>query len=420
MTLLAPFPAKATGVVCFALSLALCGWIKFDPKAASAIHLPLALTILILVGFYMACLVARAKGAAEHTVDSFFSVSNSLLCVLGYDGNARRLNRAWEKLLGVPLNTLQSQPLFTLIHPDDSAATGETLCHIASGDHVTSFENRMRCADGSYRWLAWNATAVPGERSFFCTVKDITERKQEQISDQTAHLCLLRSNDDLERFAFMASHDLQEPLRMVASFAQQLEKHYKGRLDDRADRYINYVVDGALRMQNLIGSLLSYARLEQSTPVFANIPTESSLRNAIHNLQSAIQESSADITFAPLPVLHADASLLTHLFQNLLANSIKFHGSQPPKIHISAERQGPDWIFQVEDHGLGVPANESERIFGLFQRLHSKSEYPGSGMGLAICQKILEYHGGRIWTDPSAVSGARFLFSLKYQMDPLP
>lgn len=204
---------------------------------------------------------------------------------------------------------------------------------------------------------------------------------------------------------------------MVASYAQQLTKHYKGQLDARADRYIAYVVDGALRMQGMISSLLSYSRMEQNRPVYENLSTVDSVAVALRNLQTAIQESAAVVTYDPLPSLRADPAMLTHLFQNLVGNAIKFRGGGAPRVHISASEGDGEWIFSVADEGIGIRPEDAERVFGLFQRLHSKAEYPGSGMGLAICQKIVQRHGGRIWVESEVGKGSRFYFSVKQRLN---
>lgn len=401
-------------------------------------HLPAAATLLMACSFTVAVFVARdarrhRKAAeealerlsretaerlrAEHAVDTFFALSITPMCVMGFDGYPKRLNAAWEALVGLPAAVLEARPVIEFVHAADIEATRGMLMDLEHGAKVIGFENRVVSPDGTVRWLSWNAVAIADQQVFMINAKDITERKVHEFEAATRTEKLERSNADLERFAFMASHDLQEPLRMVASYAQQLTKHYKGQLDARADRYIAYVVDGALRMQGMISSLLSYSRMEQNRPVYENLSTVDSVAVALRNLQTAIQESAAVVTYDPLPSLRADPAMLTHLFQNLVGNAIKFRGGGAPRVHISASEGDGEWIFSVADEGIGIRPEDAERVFGLFQRLHSKAEYPGSGMGLAICQKIVQRHGGRIWVESEVGKGSRFYFSVKQRLN---
>lgn len=221
-----------------------------------------------------------------------------------------------------------------------------------------------------------------------------------------------RSNADLQQFAYVASHDLQEPLRMVSSYTQLLAKRYRGRLDADADEFIAYAVDGATRMQKLIQDLLAYSRVSTGRQTFEPTPMGAVLSYAMDNLLSAIKESQAVITQDRLPTVRGDAKQLAQVFQNLLSNAIKFRGDQPPIIHISAQRKDGEWLFSVRDQGIGIDPQYAGRIFVIFQRLHTRAEYPGTGIGLAICKKIVERHGGRIWVESEAGKGATFWFSL--------
>lgn len=223
---------------------------------------------------------------------------------------------------------------------------------------------------------------------------------------------LARSNSDLQQFAYVASHDLQEPLRMVASYTQLLGKRYKGRLDADADEFIAYAVNGASRMQALIQDLLAFSRVDSQGQRFEPTSVETLLGYALDNLKGAIEEAGAVITHGPLPTVMADERQFLHLLQNLLSNALKFRGPEPPRIHISAERRGEEWLFSVRDNGIGIDPQYSERIFILFQRLHTNAEYPGTGIGLALCKKIVERHGGRIWMESQAGQGATFCFTL--------
>jgi signal transduction histidine kinase len=223
---------------------------------------------------------------------------------------------------------------------------------------------------------------------------------------------LARSNAELEQFAYVASHDLQEPLRAVVSYVQLLEKRYKDQLDERASKYIAYAVDGGQRMQTLINDLLSYSRVGRANEEFEPVETEQVLERAMTSVRIAIDESGAVVTHDPLPVVTADARMLTQLFQNLISNAIKFSGDRPPKVHVSSERQSGEWLFSVRDEGIGIAPDYAERIFVIFQRLHGRDEYPGTGIGLAICKKIVDRHGGRLWVESTLGAGATFYFTL--------
>jgi len=238
------------------------------------------------------------------------------------------------------------------------------------------------------------------------------ERRLGEEAIQATTAKLRQSNRDLAQFASVASHDLKEPLRMVASFTELLARKYRGKLDADADEYIGFAVDGAKRMQVLVDDLLQYSRItSQGRPPERSAAGEA-LALAILNLQGAIRESSAVITHDPLPLVDADASQLAMLFQNLLGNAIKFRGPAPPRIHITATREEQVWHFTVTDDGIGIDPRHHQRIFEIFQRLHTRAEYPGTGIGLALCKRIVERHGGRIWVGSEPGQGTIFHFTL--------
>lgn len=225
---------------------------------------------------------------------------------------------------------------------------------------------------------------------------------------------LQRSNSELEQFAYVASHDLQEPLRKVASFCQLLQRRYAGELDDRADQYIEFAVDGAKRMQVLINDLLAFSRVGRIVRDRKPMSCDTLLAQAKANLSEAIEQSGATIEAGELPTVLAEGPLLTAVFQNLLGNALKFHGDDPPHVTVAARRADDPafWLFSVADNGIGIASEYAERIFVIFQRLHGKEVYPGTGIGLAMCRKIIEYHGGTIWLDTTVEAGARFCFTL--------
>jgi light-regulated signal transduction histidine kinase (bacteriophytochrome) len=223
---------------------------------------------------------------------------------------------------------------------------------------------------------------------------------------------LERSNRELEQFAYVASHDLQEPLRKVASFCQLLERRYKGQLDERADQYIGFAVDGAKRMQVLINDLLAFSRVGRLTREQVVVDCGEIAAQAVANLGPAIEETGAEIEVGPLPSVRGEPALLAAVFQNLLGNAVKFHGDQPPRVTLTAVRDNDSWTFTCADNGIGIEPEYADRVFVIFQRLHPKDAYPGTGIGLAMCRKIIEYHGGRIWLDTDADRGTVFRFTL--------
>jgi PAS domain S-box-containing protein len=238
------------------------------------------------------------------------------------------------------------------------------------------------------------------------------ERRRAEVSLQEHAKELARSNEELQQFAYVASHDLQEPLRMVASYTQLLARRYKGRLDSDADEFIAYAVDGVTRMQRLIQDLLAWSRVGSRGHEFKPIDSGHALRKALANLQVLVDETGATLVQGRLPQVMAEETQLTQLFQNLVGNALKFRGKTPPRVLVEAERQGNEWRFTVEDNGIGIEPQYHERIFVVFQRLHGKEEYPGTGIGLAICKKIVERHGGRIGLDSQPGQGTTFWFTL--------
>jgi signal transduction histidine kinase len=232
----------------------------------------------------------------------------------------------------------------------------------------------------------------------------------EALAEHAAEL--QRSNAELEQFAYVASHDLQEPLRKVTSFCQLLQRRYGGQLDERADQYIEFAVDGAKRMQVLINDLLAFSRVGRSAQELGPVSCEAALAGAKANLSAQIAQADAVIEAGPLPTVRAQLTLLTVVFQNLLGNALKFRGERPPHVVVRAVRDGTSWLFTVTDNGIGIDPQYADRVFLIFQRLHDRATYPGTGIGLAMCRKIIDYLGGRIWLDTAAAEGARFCFTL--------
>lgn len=249
-----------------------------------------------------------------------------------------------------------------------------------------------------------------GSREIAALAADIEAMRMKIVAEVTE---ARRSNEDLEQFAYVASHDLQEPLRKIISFCELLEKRYGGQLDDRADQYIAFAVDGAKRMQVLINDLLAFSRIGRTAETFGPVDLATSVESALRNLSRAVEDADASVLVeGDLPTVKGDRTLLGTLMQNLIANALKFRGADRPEVRIAATASDDEWILSVTDNGIGIEARFAERIFVIFQRLHSRESYTGTGIGLALCRKIVEFHGGRIWLDVDYLPGTRFCFTL--------
>ncbi len=344
------------------------------------------------------------------------AVAEGILLV-SQDGKIDMVNRRIEEMFGYPRAELQGQGLDILVPDRYRAAHGAHLVKYFAGPGVRSM--------GAGRDLIGrrkDGTEFPVEigLGFFNTehgtlalglVTDITERKRIDSEIVRINTELVRSNTELGHFAYVASHDLQEPLRMITGYLQLLERRYKDKLDAEASEFIHYAVDGAVRMKRLIEDLLALSRAGTQETDFRFVELQTLFDAACSNLRVAIQESGAEITRDPLPTIVADPRLLTQIFQNLIGNAIKFRQTeQHPHIHVSSEGTPDGYIISVSDDVIGIEARHMERIFGIFERLHSTDQYEGSGVGLAITRRILERHGGRIWVESKPGEGSAFYF----------
>ena len=323
------------------------------------------------------------------------------------------------RLFGVSPDTfvLSSETFQTLIHPDDRAAMQAWMSACLAGQGPPDLEFRVTLQDGSVRYINGRGHLVPQDAAkksirMVGVAQDITERKLAEAALLQRTEELARSNTELVQFAYVASHDLQEPLRMVSSYVQLLARRYAGKLDSDADEFIAFAVDGAKRMQNMINDLLAFSRVTTKGHEFKPVEADAALKLALANLKVAIEESQASVTFDPLPVVNADSAQLTQLFQNLIGNAIKFRRKEPPQVHVSVEKRAKDWEFSVRDNGIGIEPQHLERIFVIFQRLHTAAQFPGTGIGLAICKKIAERHGGNLWVSSQPGVGSTFHFTI--------
>lgn len=357
---------------------------------------------------------ARADGKFRQLLES----APDAIVIVDRDGRIVLVNAMTEQLFGHRREALIDRPVEMLM-PE--------RFQLAHGGHRNNYYDtpRIRPMGVGLELYALHkdGTEIPVEISLSpmnttdgilvtTVIRDVSERKryEEALTHNAQELA--RSNAELEQFAYVASHDLQEPLRMVASFAQLLARRYRDRLDEQGHEFIDYLVDGAKRMQELINDLLSYSRVGSQTTAFGRIDLNKLVERVLRTLQSSIKERGAQITYDALPVVSADASQMEQLFQNLIGNGIKFNKEASPQVHVSAARNGDEFSFCVADNGIGIDAQFHERIFVIFQRLHNKREYPGTGIGLAICKKIVDHHGGRIWVESQGGEGTRFHFTL--------
>jgi PAS domain S-box-containing protein len=355
---------------------------------------------------------------AEERFRALLDSAPDAMVISGGDGLIELANRQAEALFGYSREEMIGQRVEILIPADLRSAYEEDTPAILQGDvHRKTGEGqdlRARRKDGSEFPVEISFSPLQGAKgtSVTAAIRDITDRKraQEQLGEKMRELS--HSNEALEQFAHIASHDLQEPLRMVASYTQLLARRYKGRLDKDADEFIAYAVDGTQRMKRLIEDLLLYSRAGKGGPPMREFSSEAALREALENLRVRLEETGAKVTQDALPVITGSEAQVVQIFQNLIGNALKYRGDRVPVIHVSSQKGKSEWIFSVTDNGIGIDSRYFERIFQIFQRLHGREEYEGTGIGLAICQRILHQQGGRIWVDSVLGEGSTFYFSI--------
>lgn len=323
-----------------------------------------------------------------------------------------------ETMLGYTVEEALAEPhfWFRIFHPEDAQKTAEAFNKVrrSRGSGVINFRaihKNGRVIDVQALMITILKDEKPiGKRG---VMMDVSER-QRLIEAQVRYATMLRrSNEELQQFAYVASHDLQEPLRMVTSYLQLIESRYASKLDSDAHEFIGFAVDGAARMKALINDLLAYSRVEGGEKIFEEFDSQLALNKALSDLSLKLEDSHSIVTYDPMPAIKADRTQITQLFQNLLSNAIKFQRpGNAPHVHIGVQRVNNEWQFSVQDNGIGIAPAYLDRIFIIFQRLHKKSEYPGTGIGLAICKKVVERHGGRIWVESTPGEGTTFYFTL--------
>lgn len=347
-------------------------------------------------------------------VDNILKSMAETLMVIDTDGTIQRVNQAAISLLGYERHELIGRSAGDLF--EEGVDVLSLLKQSELNDVIRRVDTSVVTKDGRHVAVSLSGSVMRDEdgeiQGMVCVAQDITERKrtQEILERQTQELA--RSNSELEQFAWVASHDLQEPLRMVASYTQLLSKRYKGKLDADADEFIAFAVDGATRMRRLINALLELSRVGTRGKDFEATDCDAIYDRTLVNLQGLVEESGAVVTHDRLPTVMGDVTQLGQLFQNLIANAIKFRGDEQLTVHVGAEQRNGHWEFCVRDNGIGIDPEYAERIFVVFQRLHGKGDRPGTGIGLSICKKIVELHGGRIWVKSQPDEGAAFYFTL--------
>lgn len=349
-----------------------------------------------------------------------FELASSGIAHVDLDGHFMRVNPRLTEILGYEEKELIGRSVKDVSYAADRDLTDAQRALVrAGGRESVRFEKRYVRKNGNVVWTNLGVALVRDRNGTplyeIAMFDDITERKESEAALREAHEELKRSNSELEQFAYVASHDLQEPLRMVSSYTQLLGRRYGERFDPDAKEFMAYIVDGAARMKQLIEDLLAYSRVGTKGRDFRPVEVERALRRAITNLKAAIDESGAAVTHDPLPTVYADEMQLAQLFQNLMGNALKFRSASAPRIHVQAAEKPDHFEFAVRDNGIGIEPQYFERIFMVFQRLHNKGEYPGTGIGLAICKKVVERHGGHIRVESRPGEGSAFIFTLPKQ-----
>lgn len=338
------------------------------------------------------------------------SLSPDLLGAGGVDGYLKLFNPAWTHALGWTDEQLRTTPYLELVHPEDREETKRVIEGLVAGGTVDEFVCRVLRADGTDRFIVWSGHGSPADACFYIAGKDITERQRLETEFALRAEKLEHTNTELQEFAYIASHDLAEPLRMITSYLELLQRRYGGQLDETADEFIGYAVGGAERMKALIDDLLAYSRVGSHEMERVEVDVSDVLHPVLQSLERAIEEADARVEPAePLAPVCCDTTQLGQLLQNLVANAVKFGAAdRPPVVTVAAVLDGEGVRVSVTDNGIGIARAQQERIFKMFSRLHGRDEYEGTGIGLALCRRIAERHGGRIWVESEQGAGSSF------------
>jgi PAS domain S-box-containing protein len=407
------------------------GWLRlagqsaglYDTGMGTALYALVMIAILTGLIYRSAVVLdrlAEQRQKAEDELKRFFSISMDLLCVAGTDGYFKVVNPRWEKVLGYSQQELLSQPYLEFIHPEDREATHQEAAKQAEGHDVISFENRYRCRDGSYRWFNWTATAVTERGVIYAAARDVTERKQtdQRIQELNRELGykleeLAAVNQELEGFSYSVAHDLRAPLRHVDGFSKILLEDHGADMKEEARVLLERVREGAQHMGALIDELLNFSRLGRQEPRRQITGLNSIVEEARTGLRTEGNGRAVEWRVGRLPFADCDPALMKQVFSNLLANALKFTRPREQTVIEVGQfaSQGQTVIF-VRDNGVGFDMKYADKLFGVFQRLHRPEDFEGTGVGLALVQKIVQKHGGRIWVEASLDRGATFFFTL--------
>jgi PAS domain S-box-containing protein len=407
------------------------GWLRLQGQRAGFYDtgfgtgaLTLAM-ILVLTGLiYRSALVldrvAEQRRQAEDELKRFFSISMDKLCIAGTDGYFKLLNPRWEKVLGYSQEELLSRPYLEFIHPEDRAATLEEAAKLAEGRDLISFENRYRCRDGSFRWFHWTATPFLERGVIYAAARDVTERKQtdqriQELNRELGHKLeeLAAVNQELEGFSYSVAHDLRAPLRHIDGFSKILLEDHGAEMKEEARLLLERIRDGAQHMGALIDELLNFSRLGRQEPRRQITGLNSIVEEARTGLRTEGNGRAVEWHVGRLPFADCDPALMKQVFSNLLANAVKFTRPREQAVIEVGQfaSQGQTVIF-VRDNGVGFDMKHAHKLFGVFQRLHRSEDFEGTGVGLALVQKIVQKHGGRIWVEAVLDRGATFFFTL--------
>ena len=356
--------------------------------------------------------ILQEPAVSRPYVDDIIRSMHDILIVVDHNAKIAMVNRATTDLLGYDQDELIGTPFWGILAQDLSGVVNDIM--------IGNVEKVYLAKDGSKVPVSVSGSVIRDKdgriQGIVCVAQDITERKRMEAALARRSEELARSNVELEQFAYVASHDLREPLRMVISFLQLLSRRYSGELGDDADEFISFAVDGATRMEGLIEGLLEYSRVSTQGKSYEAVDFEGVFEKALTNLTVALEEADAEVTHDPLPTLKADDVQLGQLLQNLIGNAVKFRGEDAPRVHIGAEEKDEEWLFSVSDNGIGMDPESRDRVFEIFQRLVAREDYEGTGIGLSVCKKIVERRGGRIWVESALGEGSTFYFTVPVEV----
>jgi PAS domain S-box-containing protein len=361
----------------------------------------------------------KALGDVEKERERFHFMAESMpqkIFTARPDGSVDYFNRQWMEFTGLSFEQIRDWGWRQFIHPDDLEGNVQAWMRSVKSGEPFHYEHRFRGADGKYRWHLSRAHAMRDEHGritrWIGSSTDIHEQKEKEEE-------LRRANDDLQQFAYSASHDLQEPIRNVAVYSEIVAQRYHDRLDDDGRQFLEFLQEGGHRLATLVADLLAYTRASMVELSETAVDSNAVLQASLASLAEAVREAQAEVTYDPLPEVHMSDAHLQQVFQNLISNALKYRKQDPPHIHISAAELGAFWRFSVHDDGIGIDPLYKEKIFGVFKRLHHDQRYSGTGIGLAICQRVVERYGGRIWVESEPGQGSTFYFTIPKRARPI-